>query len=149
MTDAKAKEKTCFVIGPIGAPGSPERTAADWLLIEVIRRVLEGDEFKYRVVRADQLPEPGMITDQVITLASDAELVIADLTGHNANAFYELAIRHMGERPVIHMAKHGEAIPIRHQGLSCHRLQARSSEGPGGSEGGVGEASPRGGSSGL
>ena len=35
MTDAKPKEKTCFVIGPIGTAGSPERTGADWLLIRV------------------------------------------------------------------------------------------------------------------
>lgn len=32
----KAEKKTCFVIGPIGAEGSPERTNADWLLKAII-----------------------------------------------------------------------------------------------------------------
>lgn len=33
----------------------------------------------------------------------DADLVIADLSKWNANAFYELGLRHMAEGPVIHM----------------------------------------------
>ncbi len=53
-----------------------------------------------------------MITEQVINAAIDADLVIADLTGHDPNVFYELAIRHMEEKPVIHMLPTTEAPPF-------------------------------------
>jgi hypothetical protein len=39
-----------------------------------------------------------MIDSQVITKVLDADLVIADLTLKNPNAFYELGLRHMAEK---------------------------------------------------
>jgi hypothetical protein len=44
-----------------------------------------------------------MITSQVLQAVQDAALVVADLTGHNPNVFYELAVRHAMEKPVIHL----------------------------------------------
>ena len=64
----------CFVIGPIGADGSPERKHADLLLHAVIKHVLEADEFGYRVKRADEDADPGMIGDRMISDILDAEL---------------------------------------------------------------------------
>lgn len=58
------------------------------------------------------MPEPGVITSQVIDATIESDLVIADLTGANPNAFYELAIRHMEQKAVIHMAKKGERLPF-------------------------------------
>ena len=45
----------------------------------------------YRVVRSDQLALPGSISIQIISHLIDVTLVIADLTDHNPNVFYELA----------------------------------------------------------
>jgi hypothetical protein len=42
----------------------------------------------------------------------DAPLVIADMSMHNANAFYELAIRHMVGLPTIHMIRNDWKIPF-------------------------------------
>jgi len=61
-------------------------------------------------VRADHLNEPGRITSQVIKLLMEAELVIADLTGTNANVYYELSLRHALGKPVIHMAADGTRL---------------------------------------
>src|SRR6516165_1133731 len=98
MADAAQPTKPlCFVIGPIGADGSPERKHADLLLHAVIKHVLEADEFGYRVKRADEDADPGMIGDRMISDILDAELVVADLTNLNPNAFYELGIRHSAE----------------------------------------------------
>jgi len=41
-----------------------------------------------------------------------SDLVIADLTYHNPNVFYELAVRHLNKKPVIHLIKKGEKIPF-------------------------------------
>lgn len=109
---ATDKEKKCFVIGPIGAEGSPERADADWLLQGIVKPALENDPFNYHVQRADEIAEPGSITDQIIGAVIEADLVVADLTGANANAFYELAIRHMEQRAVIHMAKKDQLLPF-------------------------------------
>ena len=108
----KGKDKSCFVIGPIGSEKSPERIDADWLLRGIIEPILKNDPFNYVVQRADQMPEPGVITSQVIDATIEADLVIADLTGANPNAFYELAIRHMEQKAVIHLAKKGERLPF-------------------------------------
>ena len=60
----------------------------------------------------DELPEQGIITSQVIGHLVDDELVIADLTGSNPNVFYELAVRHAINKPVIQIIQAGEAIPF-------------------------------------
>jgi hypothetical protein len=106
------KPALCFVVGPIGKDGSPERKHADLLLNAVIKHVLEGSEFGYQVKRADEDADPGMIGDRVIADIINAALVIADLTDLNPNAFYELGIRHSTELPTIHMAKLGTALPF-------------------------------------
>ena len=106
------KEKLCFVIGPIGEPGSPTRTLADWLLKGIIKPVVEAEEFGFTVLRADEVSTPGSISADVIGKIIDAAIVIADMTGPNPNAFYELGIAHMEERPVIHMIHDGETIPF-------------------------------------
>ena len=104
-------KKLCFVVGPIGEEGSDIRTKADWLLRGIIKPTLEARG--YEVKRADEMPAPGNIDTQVINTVIDAELVVADLSELNANAFYELGLRHMSpNRPVIHMMRKGERIPF-------------------------------------
>jgi hypothetical protein len=39
-------------------------------------------------------------------------LVIADLTSHNPNVFYELAVRHVIQKPIIQIIQKGERIPF-------------------------------------
>jgi hypothetical protein len=108
MPDGK---KDCFVVGPIGAPDSAVRVHADWLLEEIIGPVMSGYP-EFTVHRADKLSQPGLIDTQVITFLLNADLVIADITTLNPNAFYEIGIRHMAQKPIIHMHKAGEKIPF-------------------------------------
>jgi len=42
----------------------------------------------------------------------DSPLVIADLTNHNPNVFYELGIRHSIGKPIIQLIKRGQKIPF-------------------------------------
>lgn len=102
-------KKSCFVIGPIGDPGSPMRAWADAILDHVIIPAL-GDQ--YDPIRSDRLPEPGMITVQIVDRVLNSDLVIADLTAANPNVYYELAIRHAVKKPTIHLIKKGELRPF-------------------------------------
>jgi hypothetical protein len=107
-----AKVPFCFVIGPIGQDRSPERRHSDLLLHAVIKHVLEAEEFGYKVKRADEDADPGMIVDRVISDIINADLVVADLTGLNPNVFYELGIRHSTEKPTIYVAKSDTILPF-------------------------------------
>jgi hypothetical protein len=109
MTDIR--KRTCFVVGPIGDLESEARIHADWILEEIIQPVVT--QFAdFAVVRADQIAPPGMIDAQIIQQLLEAELVIADLSKENPNAFYEIGIRHMAQKPIIHMQLSDEKTPF-------------------------------------
>jgi|HubBroStandDraft_6_1064221.scaffolds.fasta_scaffold527833_1 hypothetical protein len=106
-----ADNKLCFVIGPIGDDSSDARIHADWLLEGIIEPVLA--EFPgFTVRRADHDSRPGLIDAQMINDLLTADLVIADLSFSNPNAFYEIGIRHMAQKPIIHMQLATEKPPF-------------------------------------
>lgn len=105
-----AGDRTCFVIAPIGEDGSDVRKRSDQVLKHVIRPAAEA--CGYTVLRADQIAAPGIITSQVIQHVLDDPMVVADLTGHNPNVFYELAVRHAVRRPLVQLIQKGEPIPF-------------------------------------
>ncbi len=94
------KTKSCFVICPIGDEGSPIREQSDEILEYIIAPAVEECGYE-PPVRADAIAEPGNITLQVIQRVDAADLVVADLTGHNPNVFYEIAVRHAVRKPLI------------------------------------------------
>ncbi len=100
----------CFVISPIGSRDTAIRKRADQVLKYVIEPA--ASECGYTALRADRISEPGMITRQVITQVIDAPMVVADLTDHNANVFYELAIRHAIGKPVVKIIQAGQLPPF-------------------------------------
>lgn len=114
-SDASAGVPYCFVIAPIGGKGTEVRRRSDQILDFVIRPVVS--EYGYRALRADEMPAPGLITSQVIQQVIDAPLVIADLTDHNPNVFYELALRHAFRKPVIQLIEADQMPPFDVVGL--------------------------------
>ena len=107
---ADTNEKICFVIAPIGEPESDIRKRSDQVLKHIIRPAVES--CGYKAVRADEIAQPGIITNQIIRHVVDDPLVIADLTGQNANVFYELAIRHYIGKPLVQIIDNVENIPF-------------------------------------
>lgn len=105
-----SKHKTCFVIAPIGEEGSEIRKRSDQVFKHVISPVAETEG--YRAEMAHHVSEPGSITTQIIDRILNADLVIADLTGHNANVLYELAVRHVVKKPVVQIIQRGEKLPF-------------------------------------
>lgn len=103
-------DNICFYITPIGADGSEERKHSDMLLECVVSPVLE--EFGLKAVRADKIDKPGIITNQILDYITKSKMVIADLSFHNPNVFYELAVRHMMGLPTIHLSRTSDNIPF-------------------------------------
>lgn len=94
-----SESKQCFAISPIGDDETDIRRRSDDVYDFILTPVAE--EKGYFITRSDRMEKPGIITDQVIEKLIESELVIADLTGHNPNVFYELAIRHMVKKPLV------------------------------------------------
>jgi hypothetical protein len=96
----------CFFIAPIGAVGTDVRSRSDGIRDFVVRPAVA--ELGLHVLRADDLHEPGQITTQVIEHVLNARAAVADLTGANANVYYELAVRHAARLPVVLIADEDE-----------------------------------------
>jgi hypothetical protein len=98
----------CIIISPIGQPNSAVRLHADMVLHSIIKPALPDFDVK----RGDDLGAAEMISGKMIEAICDSELAVADLTAHNPNVLYELGLRHMVERPVIHIAAEGTKLPF-------------------------------------
>lgn len=109
-TEQAQYESTCFYIAPIGDEGSEARKHSDLFLGSFIEPAVE--EFKLNVVRADSIDKPGIITRQIIEYVVRSRIVIADLSFHNPNVFYELALRHAMKRPIVQIARSSDRIPF-------------------------------------
>lgn len=105
-----ADEKICFVIAPIGDETSDIRKRSDQIFRHLIEPITRSHG--YKAVRADHLSKPGSITTQIVEQIMNTSLVVADLTGHNPNVLYELAIRHIMRKPVVQIIQSGEGLPF-------------------------------------
>ncbi|BAJ26635.1 MULTISPECIES: hypothetical protein [Kitasatospora] len=107
------RPRQCFVIGPIGNPhathGSPERAAYEHHL-EVFEEVIAPACAKFAIaaLRADGIASPGDINEQICRHVINSDLVVADVSGGNPNVMYELGLRHLGGRPIIHIGEDGQ-----------------------------------------
>jgi hypothetical protein len=102
--------KICFYVTPIGEPGSEQRRHSDFMLEYIIQPSVK--EFGLTVIRADQMSKPGMIGKQIIEHILRARLVVADLSFHNPNVFYELCLRHTTRLPTVQVKREVDTIPF-------------------------------------
>lgn len=111
--DNPNKDKTCFIITPIGDDQSDIRRAADGVIDAVIVPALVNMGFEEENIKvAHRMPSPGSINKQVISSVLECDLAIANLTNLNPNVMYELAIRHATRKPVIQICQKGTRLPF-------------------------------------
>jgi len=110
--EAEDFEKVCFFIAPIGSKGDETRKHSDAILTSYVEKALESVEPKLKVVRADKIDQPGMISKQVVEYILKSRLVVADLSYLNPNVFYELALRHATGKPTVHIKRDEDKIPF-------------------------------------
>jgi len=115
-------KKTCFYITPIGEEESEERNHADLLLGQIVEPAIDALGLDLAVVRADRMTQPGMISQQILQHVLGARLVVADLSFHNPNVFYELAIRHATRLPTVLISRTAERVPFDIADLRVVRL---------------------------
>nr|DAS55481.1 MAG TPA: CMP/hydroxymethyl CMP hydrolase [Caudoviricetes sp.] len=103
-------EKICFIVTAIGESGTPTRERADNVYRYLIAPVCE--ELGYKPVRVDHVNAVDNINATIINYLKTAPMVIADMTDHNPNAFYELGFRQALELPLVPIIKVGERLPF-------------------------------------
>ncbi len=111
---------TCLVISPLGDPGTDTRKRADQVFKHIIQPVVSALGFAAK--RAEEIGLPGIISGPLLAAVADSDLVVADLTDHDANVFYELAIRHAAQRPVVQLIDSAQRPPFDLRDLSTIRL---------------------------
>jgi hypothetical protein len=116
--------KVCFYVSPIGSEDSEQREHADLFLGSFVEPALR--DFDLTVVRADQIGKAGMITAQVIEHLANARIVIADLSFHNPNVFYEVAPRHAVRKPIVQIIRAADPIPFDLDQLRTIRIDTTS-----------------------
>lgn len=103
-------EKICFIVTAIGESGTETRDRADEVLSYLIAPVCE--ELGYKPVRVDQVDAVDNINETIINYLKTAPMVVADMTGHNPNAFYELGFRQAKELPLVPIIQAGNGLPF-------------------------------------
>ena len=103
-------EKICFIVTAIGESGTPTRERADNVYKYLIAPVCE--ELGYKPVRVDHVNAVDNINETVINYLKTAPMVIADMTEHNPNAFYELGFRQARDLPLVPIIKVRERLPF-------------------------------------
>ncbi len=118
-----SEDKKCFHICPIGKADSVARKRSDQIFKHVVKATVEP--LGYSATRADQVEESGTITSQIIDGLLSSEIVTADLTDHNPNVFYELALRHAFAKPFVQLVADEQILPFDIQGLRTIRFDYR------------------------
>lgn len=102
--------KKCFVICPIGNENSSTRINADKLFKYIITPVCKECDFE--PIRVNQLSDANSITQTIVEHLEQADLVIADISEHNPNVFYEIGYRSRTQKPIIHLRNKDESLPF-------------------------------------
>jgi hypothetical protein len=77
---------------------------------QLLRPILEAAG--YSVQRGDDVLSQQSIMKDVVKGIDAADLIVADLTGLNANVMYELGLAHALNRPVIHLIQDVDELPF-------------------------------------
>ncbi len=92
-----------FVIMPFSEP-------FETLYREVISPVAENAGFE--IIRVDEIPGPGIILDDIQQQIEQAHAVVAEISLHNPNVFYELGYAHALKKPAVLLVRREEGAKM-------------------------------------
>ena len=119
--------RTCFVIMPFSTTASC--TEGEWTLIfeALFKPAIEGAGLDYECRRS--IATRGNIVASILQELKESYVVLADLTDHNANVFYELGVRHSLKDRTILVAQNEEDIPFDLRAYAYHIYDWRTEDG--------------------
>jgi len=114
---SSVSEPSAVVQFPIDTPRDPRLVAVMMPFspeFDVIYETIEAsvEDAGLTCARADDIWENHHVMDDVLSLLWRARIVIADLTGKNANVFYETGLAHVLPRPTVLLTQHPDDVPF-------------------------------------
>ena len=94
---------TCFMLMPFGG-------WFDRYYEEIYKPAIRDAGFE--PVRADDLFHTGSVVEQIWEQVKKAKILLAELTGKNANVFYELGLAHSQSKPVVFVTGDIDDVPF-------------------------------------
>jgi nucleoside 2-deoxyribosyltransferase len=93
---------------------------------DFVRPVIEA-QCRLDCERGDDVFGSSVIMDDIRNSIGASDIVVADLTGKNANVFYEVGICHAVDKPVLLMAQSIEDVPfdLRHRRVLLYEYSPR------------------------
>jgi hypothetical protein len=119
--DIGIKEKdVCFIIMPFNNPD------LQIVFEDFLKPVIEND-CNLICERGDDVFGSSVIMDDIIKSINEAKLIVADLTGKNANVFYEVGISHTLDKAVLLLAQSIDDVPfdLRHRRVLLYDYSPR------------------------
>ena len=103
----------CFVIMPFDSQFDS--------VFASMEKALEGPEVNFTCIRTDELHGGGHIMEDVLENIAKAEIILADVTGRDANVFYELGIAHSVKdmEKVLILTQNIEDVPFDLKQFRC------------------------------
>ena len=108
MLASSTPPKTCFVISPFGEP-------FDTYFSKILKPAIE--KCGLFAARGDSLFRPSTIVDDIWQSIQAASVLVAELTGRNANVFYELGLAHAISKPVVLLSQSIDDVPFDLRGI--------------------------------
>jgi hypothetical protein len=94
-----------FVVMPFGETWSDRSYA-------FITKAVEAQGGALEAIRADRIDQTGRITDQIVEALHSCDIVIADITGNNANVAWELGYAYAHGKPCAIIMQQGASAPF-------------------------------------
>lgn len=94
-----AEPPRVFIIMPFAEP-------FETLYREVISPV--AGEMGFEIIRVDEIPGPGIILDDIQQQIEQSHAVVAEISTHNPNVFYELGYAHALRKPAVLLVRREE-----------------------------------------
>jgi hypothetical protein len=89
-----------------------------------------AENLALQIARADDFFTANTIMADIWNAICDAQLVIADCTGRNPNAFYEIGLAHTIEKQVVLITQKKTDVPfdVKHHKIYCDEYTPRGME---------------------
>ena len=106
-------KKTCFVVMGYGKK-TDYKIGRSIDLDKTYNNILKPliEELGMECVRSDEIIHSGIIDKPMFNQLISADIVIADISTYNPNAFYEIGYRSALKKPIIHLKSKETSIPF-------------------------------------
>ncbi len=95
--------RRCFVVMPF-------REELDRVFRKTVSPALQ--ENGYEVVRGDETIWPRIISEAIVSEILSSDLIVADITDHNPNVFYEIGVADAIGADIVLLCQQGQSIPF-------------------------------------